>query len=551
MKKISWKTFKHNGVMFPPPYEYKHIPLIYKGQTIELTPEQEEYALIFAHYKLYESNKIFIKNFWKDWSSLFKNTKEKSEKSEKSENTKEKSENKINSIDDCNFSNFYNYLKNIKEKNKKLTKEQKQKIKEKKEKESKPYKIAYIDGKPQPVGNYMIEPPSIFIGRGNHPSIGRIKWRIQPKDITLNLSSNINKEKIIKDFEKQTGIKGQSPIFVSEPASFWLASWKDTITNKTKYVWLSDKSEIKGNKDLLKFETAQKLGSIIKKIRKENIINLSSLDIKKRQLAVVVYLIDYFALRIGNEKGSDEADTVGTVSLRVEHLTLLTENKIKLSFLGKDSVPYENTFIVTESIYLNLEKFIKGKTQNDNIFDQISTTMVNNYLKTFMKKLTARVFRTYNASKIYEAELIAAESGKKKHINPNKGFSGYKIGKTNSSLEKTNLNIEEIIKIINDANIIVAILCNHQKGIGTKSDLKEKIAKLNKDSKTYKEKVKILKEKDKYSHLALGTSKLNYIDPRITIAFLKKHNIPIEKYFNIAQMSKFKWAMDVRNDFIF
>ena len=157
-----------------------------------------------------------------------------------------------------------------------------------------------------------------------------------------------------------------------------------------------------------------------------------------------------------------------------------------------------------------------------------------------MKKLTARVFRTYNASKIYEAELIAAESGKKKHINPNKGFSGYKIGKTNSSLEKTNLNIEEIIKIINDANIIVAILCNHQKGIGTKSDLKEKIAKLNKDSKTYKEKVKILKEKDKY-----------YIDPRITIAFLKKHNIPIEKYFNIAQMSKFKWAMDVRNDFIF
>ena len=84
-----------------------------------------------------------------------------------------------------------------------------------------------------------------------------------------------------------------------------------------------------------------------------------------------------------------------------------------------------------------------------------------------------------------------------------------------------------------------------------KKSMGEKIAKLNKDSKTYKEKVKILKEKDKYSHLALGTSKLNYIDPRITIAFLKKHNIPIEKYFNIAQMSKFKWAMDVRNDFIF
>ena len=35
-------------------------------------------------------------------------------------------------------------------------------------------------------------------------------------------------------------------------------------------------------------------------------------------------------LRVGNEKGKDEADTVGVSSLRVEHIDLLDNNKVKL-----------------------------------------------------------------------------------------------------------------------------------------------------------------------------------------------------------------------------
>jgi DNA topoisomerase-1 len=43
---------------------------------------------------------------------------------------------------------------------------------------------------------------------------------------------------------------------------------------------------------------------------------------------------------VGNEKGDDEADTVGCCSLRVEHLTFEPDNKITLDFLGKDSMRY-------------------------------------------------------------------------------------------------------------------------------------------------------------------------------------------------------------------
>ena len=50
------------------------------------------------------------------------------------------------------------------------------------------------------------------------------------------------------------------------------------------------------------------------------------------------------ALRVGNEKDEDEADTVGCCSLRIEHIKLfdkidgIGENVVEFDFLGKDSI---------------------------------------------------------------------------------------------------------------------------------------------------------------------------------------------------------------------
>ena len=43
-----------------------------------------------------------------------------------------------------------------------------------------------IDGRKEKVGNYRVEPPGLFRGRGEHPKMGRIKKRIMPEDITIN-----------------------------------------------------------------------------------------------------------------------------------------------------------------------------------------------------------------------------------------------------------------------------------------------------------------------------------------------------------------------------
>jgi len=518
---IKWTTFQHNGVMFPPKYVPHNIPLIYKGQKISLANEEEEYATIFSRYidtEYYKSDK-FKKNFWKDWRKILGK------------------EHIIQDLENCDFSLIYNYILELREKKKVLTKQEKEQIKEIKDKDTEKYKTAYVDGKPQPVGNYMVEPPSIFIGRGCHPYIGKIKRRIRPEDITLNLS---------KDSQVPKLEEGKWGSIVHEKNSIWLASWKDDITGKTKYVWLSDKSDMKAQGDLDKFETARRLKKHIRTIKMKNNENLLSEDIKIKQLSTALYFIDNFALRVGNEKGDDEADTVGVVSLRVEHIENLENTQIKLDFLGKDSVRYVRTFTVDEQVYKNLSDLKKDKNKNDDIFDKIKTNDLNEYLKTFMDGLTAKVFRTYNASNLFANELD----------NITKKYSDY------DKDDKYDLLLDGF----NKANAKVALLCNHQKNISKNfseqtTKLKDQIKELKgrkknaKDPSKYNEKIKKLRTKldlkQELKNLSLGTSKINYIDPRITVAFMKKHDIQIDKIFNKSLQEKFKWAFEIDREFSF
>lgn len=58
-----------------------------------------------------------------------------------------------------------------------------------------------------------------------------------------------------------------------------------------------------------------------------------------------------------------------------------------------------------------------------------------------------------------------------------------------------------------------------------------KIEKMERDMQT----------KEDMKTVALGTSKINYMDPRITVAWCKRHNVPIEKviYKELHQSHRF------------
>lgn len=95
-----------------------------------------------------------------------------------------------------------------------------------------------------------------------------------------------------------------------------------------------------------------------------------------RQRATAMYFIDKLALRAGNEKGDDEADTVGCCSLRCEHITLEPPSFIIFDFLGKDSIRYYNRVSVEEQVFKNIRIFKEGKADSDGLFDRVEVRVL-------------------------------------------------------------------------------------------------------------------------------------------------------------------------------
>lgn len=523
--KKRWDTLKHNGVLFPPEYVPHNIPIIYDGEMIILNPFAEEVATFYAKYldTEYVKDKVFNKNYWKDFKKYLKGD-----------------EKKIVDFDKCSFKKINEYLLQLKMAN--MDKSQKLEKKKITDEIEAPYKVAFINDKPQQVGNFRMEPPGLFLGRGCHPKRGMVKPRLYPKDVIINIGKN---EKV-----PEPNIPGKWKKVIHDKYVEWLASWNDPISGKNKYVWLGSQSEFKAESDLKKFNLARDLKKKIKDIRKVNNDKIINGKPYEKQIATALYFIDNLALRVGNEKGEDEADTVGVTSLRVEHIMLNGNNEITLDFLGKDSIRYVKKFNVDPNIYINIEEFSKNKNKDENLFDLISSHDLNKYLQSFMKNLTAKVFRTYNASNLFQKELKSAN--KKLPID----------------LEGTKL-ANYLYDEYNKANAKVALLCNHQKKISDSFNkqldkINDKIKELKKvyknensadKKKKIKNKIKELKAKrvlkSELKGVSLGTSKTNYIDPRITISYMKKHKISIDKLFSKTLQDKFWWAMEVDENFKF
>jgi DNA topoisomerase I len=178
-----------------------------------------------------------------------------------------------------------------------------------------------------------------------------------------------------------------------------------------------------------------------------------------------MWAIDILALRVGGEKGDDEADTVGCCSLRKEHLKFNPtpgSYEIELEFLGKDSMLYKQNINFAQYedlgklVYAALKSFCSGKKPGDQIFETVDPSNLNKHLTSLMKGLTAKVFRTFNASITLEKELPEASA-----------LAG--------------LSIQEKLSLYNAANRQVAILCNHQKTVSKAAEtmfenLNEKLA---------------------------------------------------------------------------
>lgn len=441
---VKWHYLEHKGPLFAPEYEPmpKSVKFEYDHKVIKLSQDAEEIAGFYA--KMLESDycekRVFNDNFFADWRKAM--TKQEREI--------------IKDFKKCNFKYMHAFFKEQSEKNKQRTKEEKLALKQKNEEILKEYGVCIIDSHKEKIGNFRIEPPGLFRGRGEHPKMGMLKKRVMPEDVVINCS---------KDSKYPEPPKGHRWKEVRHDNTVtWLASWIENVQGQGKYVMLNPSSKLKGEKDWQKYETARRLLKHIDKIRATYRDEWKSKEMRIRQRAVALYFIDKLALRAGNEKDEDQADTVGCCSLRVEHIELFREKDGKehvvvFDFLGKDSIRYYNEVEVEKRVFKNLELFKENKKEGDDLFDRLNTSVLNEHLRELMEGLTAKVFRTFNAS--------------------------YTLQKQLQELTDPDASIPEKLLAYNRANRAVAILCNHQRSVPKTHE---------KSMETLKEKIRLKRE---------------------------------------------------------
>src|SRR3989454_206134 len=452
---MAWKELRHNGVAFPPPYEPRRLSIRIHGTVVQLSPEAEELAYAWGKKRTtpYIQDPVFQTNFLSDFLKLlpvdFANTK----------------------YSEIDFTPVYEYQakEELQKQNldfkKKIAAQRKQLRLSLKEK----YGFAEIDGVKTEVANWMVEPPSLFMGRGSHPMRGRWKPRIHPEDVVLNLSENVEAP------------QGNWKEIVHDHESIWIAYWV-------------------------------------------------------RKLATVCYLIDNLAMRVGDEKEEDEADTVGASTLRVEHLKFLPHG-VEFDFLGKDSVRWQKTLKVDGTntpIRKNLQEFSQGKKPEDLVFDGITSQHVNRFLNKAMRGLTAKVFRTHHATETVQTYL-RRHNGFKAEVSPYVKLHHARV-----------------------ANLEAAIRCNHKRtppktweGSLLKKqqrldELKTKEVKTDTQKMRLEERIRKLKLdvdlQKRTRDYNLNTSLRNYIDPRVYKNWAIKAEYDWKGIYPKTLQRKFLWA---------
>jgi DNA topoisomerase-1 len=483
------KQLIHNGVIIPQPPPYRGLVIQVRGHPVKLAPKQEEMALAWANKRgtSYVSDPVFAANFMQDFSAAL-------------------GFNPALDIGEVDFSAAIEVVEAERAAKKRLTREERkaqaamrrairEELKEK-------FGHAIVNGQRVELGSYMTEPSGIFMGRGEHPLRGRWKQGADRSDVALNLSPDAPRP------------EGDWAEIVWQPDSLWVARWEDRLSGKLKYIWLSDTASVKQKREAAKFDKSRILDTKLDEVRERIQAGLRDEDRRKRMIAMACYLIDTLCLRVGDEKEADEADTVGATTLRPEHVTLRSDGVAEFQFLGKDSVPWHKELELPPLVYENMQDLIRnarpsssaGDEDNSHptrdlpqLFPDIGSRNINAFLSRIHQGLSAKVFRTYHATRAVEESLAAA-------------------GVRAEDAEYVKWHAVSV------ANLHAAILCNHTKKYNgdwetAEQRYRERLDKAEARRKKYRDQLAEYKEKldllrvEAATHRSIEEAKMAKIDP--------------------------------------
>jgi DNA topoisomerase-1 len=529
--KYYMRSLCHNGI-YVPPYDYKGFSVKIQGTLIKLSLKTEQMAIAWVRKeqsKLSPPDKLFYKNLMENFLEALKaenpslkilaDTKIRSD-------VEPLNDGKPRPDMEIDFSEIRQYVLQEQQKKERVSKEEKKKLtqerKVKREALKEHFAKAIVDGKQIDIANWTAEPSCIFAGRGDHPKRG--KWKEGPteEDIILNLSPDCPRP------------AGKWKDIVWEPSRMYIASWRDKLAGKMKYVWFSDSAFLKQNREKEKFDKAAKLDDKVPKIADHILKNLNVKDEERRKVATVCWLILEVNMRVGDEKDPDEADTVGAITLRPEHVKVESD-ELHFDFLGKDAVRWVKQVKAPQAVITNIKHF--SQTCKEYLFEGIDSKKVTRFLNEKMEDLTAKVFRTWKVSRTVRESLEKSESKKE---DP------------------------EHMKLFHAkmANLEAAIIANHKRKIPPnfderlakkeeklkilKAQLKEKMAQGKKTESLFnrlektKVDVKLTMAAKEYN---LGTSLKSYVDPRVYVKWANQVDFSLDKLYPKTLRNKYSWAL--------
>jgi DNA topoisomerase-1 len=532
-------SLKHNGI-YVPQYEPKCFKIRIRGRIIELKPKSEQMAVAWIRKRqstVSPPDKVFMKNFMREFLEQLKLENPSAEfiGSFASEYIK-KIEN-YDANDTCNpnaaihgeidFSEISDYLDNEKQKKVNMTqsekKQQAEQRKVQREKLKETYGYAEVDGQKLEIANWTAEPSCLFAGRGDHPQRGKWKEGPRQEDIILNLFPLYN----------QQPPKGWKDA-VWEADKMYVAKWEDKLTGKIKYVWFSDSAFLKQNREKEKFKKAEKLGKQIAAIEEHIIKNLDAEDEGRRKVATVCWLILKPNMRVGDEKDPGEADTVGAITLRSEHIKMEGDT-LHFDFLGKDSVRWIKEVKAPPVVIRNIEHF--ARTSKEYLFEGIDSKKVSRFLSQKMPGLTAKVFRTWRCTKTVKEELdkSALMKGDPDYLKSYQAkMANLKVAEVANHKRKIPPNFDERLAKKEAKLQELEASLEAKKAEGKKP---ESLATRIEKAKLDLELTKLTKEYN------LGASLKSYIDPTAYVKWAKKVNFNLDKFYPKTLRKKFSWAL--------
>jgi DNA topoisomerase-1 len=168
--------------------------------------------------------------------------------------------------------------------------------------------------------------------------------------------------------------------------------------------------------------------------------------------------------------------------------------------------------------------------------------------KSVLKKILTHLNKGKDTDKI----PLKKKDEKKLAEEASKGVEKAKMMKNKAKTNEEKIKATEADEKAKERKREVAAIKFKQAHLWEKVPTKEQVAKKIQNWSAKIAKMEMdLKHKDDNKEVSLGTSKINYMDPRITVAWCKRNEVPIEKVFSKTLRDKFNWAMAVVPDWEF